>query len=130
MTEPVLQTSAILAPTDAPTAPPARRRPRAERKADESAGRGAVKFSLVVSAVRCTITYLLLPLWAPISTVTSVMKPVEFTLHVLAIVSVGYGVRRFWRSGHRFKWYYLALAITVTFISAIAIVKMVVPSAA
>ncbi len=126
MTEPALQTSAISTP--APTTGPERvaQTPRAERKADEQAGRGAVKFSLIVSAVRCTITYLLLPLWAPLSTVTSVMRPVELVLHVVAIISVAYGVRRFWRSGHRFKWYYLALAVTVVFISTIAIVQMFV----
>jgi hypothetical protein len=126
MTEPALQTSAISTP--APMTGPERvaQTPRAERKADEQAGRGAVKFSLIVSAVRCTITYLLLPLWAPLSTVTSVMRPVELVLHVVAIISVAYGVRRFWRSGHRFKWYYLALAVTVVFISTIAIVQMFV----
>jgi hypothetical protein len=124
MTEPAFQTSAMTTGATQPVAEGRLRRSRAERKADENAGRGAVKFSLIVSAVRCTITYLLLPLWAPLSTVTSVMRPVEFVLHVVAIISVGYGVRRFWRSGHRFKWYYLALAVTVVFISTIAIVKM------
>jgi len=124
MTEPAFQTSGITAGAAQPAAEGSVRRSRAERKADENAGRGAVKVSLIVSAVRCTITYLLLPLWAPLSTVTSVMKPVELVLHVVAIISVAYGVRRFWRSGHRFKWYYLALAVTVVFISTIAIVKM------
>ncbi len=102
------------------------RRSRAARKADEKAGRGAVRFSIIVSAVRCTITYLLLPAWAPLSAAgaASFMKPVEFVLHIVAIVSVSYGVRRFWRSGHKFKWYYLALAVTVTFISLIAIAQM------
>ncbi len=124
MTDPALQTSAIATTAAPPAADRTARTERSERKADEQAGRGAVKFSLIVSAVRCTITYLLLPLWAPLSTVTSVMRPVELVLHVVAIISVGYGVRRFWRSGHRFKWYYLALAVTVVFISTIAIVQM------
>jgi hypothetical protein len=63
--------------------------------------------AIVVSGIRCIITYLLIPILAPIVGISDAASaPVTIALSVLAIVMGISGVRRFWIADHRARWAY------------------------
>lgn len=67
----------------------------------------AFRWAIVFSAVRCTITYLLVPLLAPIISIAGALAtPISITLCLAAVLSGTLSLRRFWRSDHRGKWAY------------------------
>jgi multisubunit Na+/H+ antiporter MnhB subunit len=70
--------------------------------------------SILVSAVRCVITYLVIPFLAPILGLAAGVAPiVGIPIGVLAIVFNIKSMRRFWRADHRFRWGYTAVSGTV-----------------
>jgi hypothetical protein len=63
--------------------------------------------AIVVSGIRCTITYLLIPILAPfVSFFEALDAPVSILLSSFAIVMGIGGVRRFWIADHRSRWSY------------------------
>ena len=61
--------------------------------------------SLVVSAVRCTLTYVLIPWVFPLLGVASGVGPVMgIVIGTAAIVANVVSIRRFHRADHRWKW--------------------------
>lgn len=63
--------------------------------------------AIVISGVRCTITYLLIPVLAPVIGILGVIgAPLSITLSVTAIWMGLAGVRRFWMADHRARWAY------------------------
>ena len=66
-----------------------------------------LRSSLIISGVRCIITYLLIPILTPILTLSdSVSAPIGI---VLSLVAIGFGynsLRRFWLADHRLRWRY------------------------
>ncbi|MGO1379434.1 hypothetical protein ACT3TD_05425 [Corynebacterium sp. AOP36-E1-14] len=67
----------------------------------------AFRWAIVFSAVRCTITYLLVPILVPvISAAGMVATPLSITLCVLAMVNGTVSMRRFWKTDHKGKWVY------------------------
>lgn len=91
---------------------------------DRKKGRGAhraFRVSVVVSAVRCLITYLAVPLAVPaLSLAGWVAAPVGIALCVLAVVNGIVAVRRFWLSDHRSRWMYTAFMGVVFAILTVA----------
>lgn len=88
-------------PTDAP-------------KASEISARQLVETSLVISMVRCLLTYVLLPFVAPVFGFAAGVTPVVGLLvGAVAIVANVASVRRFWRADHRYRWHYTALAAVI-----------------
>ncbi len=70
--------------------------------------------SLVVSAVRCTLTYLVIPVLAPVLGLAGVLAvPVSLMLTVLAIGMAISGLRRFWLADHRARWQYTIFIVIV-----------------
>ncbi len=70
--------------------------------------------SMLVSAVRCIITYLVIPFLAPILGLAAGVAPIiGIPIGVLAIVFNVKSMRRFWRADHRFRWGYTAISGTV-----------------
>jgi hypothetical protein len=60
--------------------------------------------SIMVSALRCTLTYILLPFVAPFLRLAPGVGPaIGLPLGFVAIVSNGLSIRRFWRADHRWK---------------------------
>lgn len=111
---------------------PARRTFRSDRPADRMmrrllgvtgkdlrSGQGAHKafrISVVISALRCVITYVAIPVLIPIlSLVGWVAAPVGIALCVVAAINGVVSVRRFWRADHRHRWTYTAF-IGVVFV--------------
>ena len=76
--------------------------------------RSAFSRSILVSATRCIITYLLIPFLGPIlGLATGVGPAIGIPIGALAIVFNVKSIRRFWRADHRFRWHYTAIGGTV-----------------
>lgn len=77
--------------------------------------RSAFSRSIVVSAVRCLLTYLVIPFGvAPLLGLGDGIAPlVGVPLGLLAIVFNVKSIRRFWRADHRWRWAYTAVGTTV-----------------
>lgn len=73
-----------------------------------------LRSSIIISGIRCIITYLLVPIVTPIVGFMGVLAaPVSIVLSVLAIV-LGYNsMRRFWLADHRLRWRYTAFIAVV-----------------
>jgi ABC-type iron transport system FetAB permease component len=75
----------------------------------------ALSFGLLVSALRCTVQYVVLPFVLPwIGIAASIPSWVMLVLGGLAIFSLTRNVRYLWRLRHARRWSYLALALAVT----------------
>jgi hypothetical protein len=82
--------------------------------ASERAAQRAFSTSVLVSAVRCTLTYLVLPFLAPLLGLAAGVGPaIGIPVGVVAIVCNVLTIRRFWAADHRWRWAYTALALTV-----------------
>lgn len=82
----------------------------------------AFQTSIAVSAIRCTITYLLIPLVLPVFAMMDwVAAPVGIVLCLIAVVNGVIAVRRFWRSDHRARWMYTAFIGIVFVVLALAL---------
>lgn len=82
--------------------------------ASEASARSLVERSLVISMVRCLLTYVLLPFVAPVLGVGLGVAPVVgLVVGVVAIAANVASVRRFWRADHRYRWHYTALATVI-----------------
>lgn len=78
--------------------------------------RRSTTIAIVVSGIRCTITYLLIPIFAPIvSLLDTLGAPISIALSSFAMVMGIAGVRRFWIADHRARWSY------TTFIGAVLV---------
>lgn len=81
----------------------------------------AFRVSVLVSAVRCLITYLLVPVLVPVLSLAGwVAAPIGIALCVVAVVNGTIAVRRFWLSDHRSRWMYTAFMGVVFAILAVA----------
>ena len=78
-------------------------------RASEASARALVERSLVISMVRCLLTYIVLPFVAPLLGVGLGVAPVVgLVVGLVAIVANVASVRRFWRADHRARWGYTA----------------------
>ncbi|MBB5830201.1 hypothetical protein [Brachybacterium aquaticum] len=76
----------------------------------------AFRISVVISALRCVITYVAIPVLIPILSLAGwVAAPVGIALCVIAAINGVISVRRFWRADHRHRWTYTAF-IGVVFV--------------
>ena len=82
--------------------------------ASEASARALVERSLLISMVRCLLTYIVLPFLAPVLGVGLGVAPVVgISVGLVAIVANVASVRRFWRADHRYRWHYTALAAVI-----------------
>lgn len=87
-----------------------------------SAHRG-FQLSMVVSGLRCIITYLVLPLLGPMLGIAGVVTaPIGIALCVVAAISGTISLRRFWISDHKGKWMYTGFIAVVFLVLAISVV--------
>jgi hypothetical protein len=74
----------------------------------------AFTFAILLSALRCTIQYVVLPFVLPWIGVVAAIPPwVTLGLSLIAFVSLVRSVRHLWRLRHAQRWSYLALAFVV-----------------
>ena len=105
--------------TPAPEAPPlspADRRvrqvlriPEPEVTGDLTGAQNAFSSSIAISAVRCLLTYVLIPLLGPVLGVTGSVGPwLGITLGLVSMIAIVFAVRRLFAANHRWRWGYLA----------------------
>lgn len=94
---------------------------------DRRAGAGAhraFRVSVVVSAVRCLITYVAIPVLVPLLSLSGwVAAPVGMALCVVAVVNGVVSIRRFWVADHARRWMYTGFMGVVFVILAVAMVS-------
>ena len=82
--------------------------------APEVAAQRAFSTSILVSATRCLLTYIVLPFLAPaLGLATGVGPAIGIPIGVVAIGANILTIRRFWAADHRWRWAYTAIALTV-----------------
>lgn len=76
--------------------------------ADEVVGDPATKAfstSILISATRCMLTYVVFPWLLPLIGIAGGVGPaIGITVGVIAIVFNVLSIRRFWKADHRWKW--------------------------
>jgi hypothetical protein len=69
--------------------------------------RSAFQKSLLFTTCRCLLMYIILPFVLPAVGIARGVGPVVgFVIGILAIVSIVYSIRRFWRADHSKRWHY------------------------
>ena len=82
--------------------------------APEGAAQRAFSTSILVSATRCLLTYIVLPFVAPALGLAAGVGPaLGIPIGVVAIGCNILTIRRFWAADHRWRWAYTAIALTV-----------------
>jgi hypothetical protein len=82
--------------------------------AREAAARRAFSTSMLVSATRCLLTYVVLPFVAPaLGIATDVGPGLGIAIGLVAIGSNVLTIRRFHAADHRWRWGYTAVAVAV-----------------
>ena len=82
--------------------------------ASEGAAQRAFSTSVLVSAMRCLLTYLVLPFVLPALGIAAGVGPaIGIPVGIAAVVFNVLTIRRFWAADHRWRWAYTALALTV-----------------
>lgn len=82
-----------------------------------------LKGALWISAVRCVLTYALIPLLAPfISWAGVVATPIALALSVLAVLLAVNSLRRVWLADYRYRWPYTGFILIVLGLLAFVIV--------
>lgn len=93
---------------------------------DVRSGEGAhhaFRVSVVISAIRCIVTYVAIPVLIPILSLAGwVAAPVGMALCAVAAVNGVLSVRRFWRADHRHRWTYTAFIGVVFAILTISMI--------
>jgi hypothetical protein len=80
----------------------------------EAAAQRAFSTSILVSATRCLLTYIVLPFVAPAFGVAADVGPgLGIAIGAVAIGSNVLTIRRFHAAQHRWRWAYTAIALTV-----------------
>jgi len=88
----------------------------------EAAQRGFSR-SVVISGIRCTLTYVVLPLIAPfIGLAPNVGPVIGLSVGTIAIAANVFSIRRFWRADHRWKIHATVLHSAVLLLLAVLMV--------
>jgi len=97
--------------------------PEGQAASVDSAQR-AFSTSVLVSAIRCTLTYLVLPFLAPALGLAAGVGPaIGIPVGVVAIACNVMTIRRFWAADHRWRWAYTALSLTVIALLVVLMVR-------
>ncbi len=80
----------------------------------EAAARRAFSTSMLVSASRCLLTYVVLPFLAPAFGIATEVGPgIGIVIGLVAIAANILTIRRFHAARHRWRWAYTAIAVAV-----------------
>ncbi len=81
-----------------------------ERRSSSEGAEKVFSASIVVSTVRCMLTYVLLPLLKPVVDLSGGVGPVlGLLLGTISTVAIVASMRRFWAAHHRWRWSYTAV---------------------
>lgn len=80
--------------------------------ADEA--RSAFQTSLFISTCRCLLMYIVFPFVLPAVGVARGVGPyIGLAIGLLAMVSIVYSIRRFWRADHSKRWHYTVFGVVI-----------------
>jgi hypothetical protein len=83
-------------------------------KLEEPAAQRAFSRSILISALRCVLTYVVLPFVAPALGWASGIGPIPgLAVGVVAIWFNVKSIRRFWLAEHRWRWAYTVVGLSV-----------------
>ena len=84
---------------------------------------GAFRTAVILSGIRCLITYLVIPVVVPLLALGGwVAAPIGIALCVFAVINGIVSLQRFWRSDHPKRWMYTIFMAVVFVILAVALV--------
>ncbi len=87
----------------------------------------AFRRSMIISTIRCTLTYLVFPFVLPaLGLVTNTGVLISIAIGTLAITCDIFAIRRFFAADHRWRWHFSAIAFSVICLLAILLVKDIV----
>ena len=67
----------------------------------------AFSTSILISSVRCLLTYVLLPLLKPVVDLSGGVGPIlGLVIGAVSATAIIFSMRRFWRADHRLRWAY------------------------
>jgi hypothetical protein len=88
--------------------------------ASSRAAESAFGASILVSTVRCLLTYVLLPLLKPVVDLRGGVGPVlGLVLGTVSAVAILASMRRFWAATHRLRWAYTAVGGAILVLLAV-----------
>jgi hypothetical protein len=76
--------------------------------------RSAFQKSLAFTTVRCLLMYIVFPFVLPLLGIASNVGPtISIAVGIVAMVSIVYSIRRFWRADHSKRWHYTVFGTTI-----------------
>lgn len=95
--------------------------------APEGAAQRAFSTSILVSATRCILTYVVLPFVIPIIGIAKNVGPaLGVPIGIAAIVCNVLTIRRFFAADHRWRWAYTGLALVIISLLIVMMAKDIV----
>ncbi len=89
----------------------------------EEASARTLRFSILISAIRCTLAYVILPFVAPfIGLAPGVGPAVGIPISLIALWANIASIKRHWHSDHRWKWPVSALNVGIIVLLVILLV--------
>lgn len=83
----------------------------------------AFSASVLISAVRCTLTYVLFPFALPaLGIAAGVGSGIGIVASVLGIGANGFSIKRFHGSGHRWRWHITAINVGIIVLLSVLLV--------
>ena len=80
----------------------------------QAEARSAFQKSLLISTCRCLLMYIVFPFVLPAVGIARGVGPaIGIVIGLLAMVSIVYSVRRFWRANHPKRWAYTIFGTTI-----------------
>lgn len=78
------------------------------------AAQSAFSKSIAISATRCLITYVLLPILRPVIDLSGGVGPMlGLTVGLVSMVAIAFAVRRFFAADHKWRWHYSAVGSAI-----------------
>jgi hypothetical protein len=85
-----------------------------DQTSTKAEARSAFQKSLAISTCRCLLMYIVFPFVLPAVGIARGVGPIiGVAIGVLAIVSITYSIRRFWRANHPQRWAYTIFGTTI-----------------
>lgn len=82
--------------------------------------------SILISALRCLLTYVVFPIAAPaIGAAGGVAPAIGIPIALVALYFDALGIRRFWLADHRYRWSISALYLAVMVLVTVLLVQNV-----
>lgn len=101
--------------------------PERRPAASEDSTHRIFSVSILLSALRCLLSYIVLPILAPVLGATGSVGPaIGIPLAVVALYFDVRGIRRFWLADHHLRWQMTGVyAVVMAFVVALLIINLI-----